>query len=195
MEEVFSITEPKSEHSLRSEAIVDVCRSRWELENRNAVLETEISEQATVTHELRERIQKMDYQQRDLLKGLAKIVDDCDDILQVEGLRLDSADPDDSLVQQARKWYRKVERNRQNLMDRLNVYGVTTRTPAGMPSPELDTIHSMIETNAVLEGEIVKILRPGLLWNGTVLRCSLVVVAATETQSEETMVPLRPFVG
>jgi molecular chaperone GrpE (heat shock protein) len=195
MEEVFSITEPKSERSVRAEAIVDMCRSRWELENRNAAIETEIGEQAALARDLRERINKMDYQQRELLKNLAKIVDDCDDTLQVEIFRLNDADPDDPIVRQARKWYRKVDRTRQNLMDRLNAYGVSTRNPVGIPSPDLDTIHSSMETDAIAPGEIVKVLRPGLLWNGTILRCSLVVVAAPETQTEETLPPLRPVAG
>ena len=178
MEEVFAVTEPRSARSPRAEAMVDICRSRWELENRNAALESDLSEQSAISTELRERIHKMDYQQREFLKNLAKVVDDCDDILQVESPRLSSGDPDDPVIRQAHKWYRKVERTRQNLMERLNSYGVSTRSPAGMPSADLDTIHSTIETDAAAPGEIVKVLRPGLLWHGAVLRCSLVVVSA-----------------
>src|SRR5947209_8612610 len=113
MEEVFDVTESKSERSPRTEAVVDLCRSRWELESRNAALEAEIGEQTAVARELRERFNKVDYQQRELLKGLAKVVDDCDDTLQVESLRLNGADPDDPVIRQARKWYRKVDRTRQ----------------------------------------------------------------------------------
>ena len=195
MKEVFDITEPKSERSPRAEAVVDLCRSRWELESRNSALEAEISEQTAVARELRERLNQIDYQQRDLLKNLAKVVDDCDDTLQVESLRLNGADPDDPAVRQARKWYRKIDRTRQNLMERLNAFGVTTRNPVGMPSPDLDTIHSTMETDAIAPGEIVKVLRSGLLWNGTILRCSLVVVAAGEALTEETEPPLRPVAG
>jgi molecular chaperone GrpE (heat shock protein) len=196
MKEIFIVTEPKSDSSSRAEAMLELARSRWELENRTATLEAEIGEQTEVARELRERIHRLDYQQRELLKNLASVVDDCDDTLQVEALRLNGGDPDDPAVQQARKWYRKIERLRQSIMDRLSGYGVSMRNPVGMPSPDLDTIHSTIETDALAPGEIVKVLRPGLLWNGTILRCSLVVVAALcEPETEETLPPLRSSVG
>ena len=193
MDDVFAITEPKTDRSAREETLLEMCRSRWELQNRALELEAELQGMDGVARELRDKINKADFQQRELLKNLAKIVDECDDILQVESLRLTGANPDDPAVRQARKWYRKVERTRQNLMDRLNSYGVQTRNPVGMPSPDLDTIHSSIETDTMPAGEIFKVLRCGLIWNGTILRCSLVSVAQPcEVFTEETQPPLRP---
>jgi molecular chaperone GrpE (heat shock protein) len=193
LEDVFAITESKSDRSAREESLLEICRSRWELQNRTAELEAELRGMEGITRDLRDKISKADFQQRELLKNLAKIVDECDDILQVEGLRLTGADPDDPAARLTRKWYRKVERTRQNLMDRLNSYGVTTRNPVGKPSPDLDTIHNAVETDSIPAGEIVKVLRCGLLWNGTILRCSLVSIAQPcEMFSEETQPPLRP---
>jgi molecular chaperone GrpE (heat shock protein) len=178
MKDAFEVVESGSNGPTRMEAILDVCRSRWELENRTAALEGEISEQTAVARELREHAEETDRRQRELLRGIAKIVDDCDDILQVEGLRLSDADPEDPVHRQVRRWYQRIEQMRAGLMARLTDYGVTARNPVGLPSPELDTVHGVIETDAIPAGEIVKVLRSGLLWNGSVLRCSLVVVAA-----------------
>jgi molecular chaperone GrpE (heat shock protein) len=196
LEDIFAITEPKYDRPSPQDSLLELCRSRWDLQNRNVHLEAEIRELNLIAHDLREKINRWDLQQRELLKNLAKIVDECDDILQVETLRLHGAELDDPATRQTRKWVRKVERTRQNLMDQLSSHGVAARNPVGVPSPDLDTIHGTIETDAVPPGEIVKVLRSGLLWNGTILRCSLVTIAVPcEKASEETQPPQRPQAG
>lgn len=184
MDSVFSVTERPSERLARA-ALIETCRSRWELEKRVSALESELGERAAAERELRDKLAKMNYQQRDLLNGLARIVDDCDDILQVERVRIGGARAEDASVLHSKKWYRRIERIRVNLIDRLDCCGVTVHIPAGMPSPDLDRIHSTIETDAVPPGEIVRVLRTGLLWNGSVLRGSLVIVAAPRDPNDE----------
>ncbi len=159
-------------------ALIEICRSRWELQKRVSALEAELSEQTAVARELRERIATSDCQQRELLKGIAMIVDDCDDILQIETVRFREADAEDPAARQSRKWHRRLDRIRARLVNRLEAYGVTVRNPVGTPQPDLDRIHSSIKSDAVSPGGIIKVLRKGLLWNGSVLRSSLVVVAA-----------------
>lgn len=185
MEEMFIVTEPKSAAALRTEELVRVYRSRWELENRTEELEARVREQTAAMRELRDRLAKAEFQQREMLKGIARVVDDCDDTLQVESSRVSSADPDDPALRQGRKWSRRVERIRANLAACLDGNGVTLRSPSGLPDPELDRIHSVQVTDAAPAGEIIDVLRPGILWNGAALRCSLVVVAAPPDRPEE----------
>ena len=179
MNPVFEITESKlpTKYSTR-DAIVEMLRNSWVLENRATQLEAEVSGLDGMTRELRDRADRSDYQQRELLKNLAKVVDECDDLLSAEAIRIENMNPDDPSVQQSRKWCRRIERTREHLMDRLRSYGVTSRSPVGLPNPDLDTVYGIEETDSVPPGEIVKVQRPGLLWNGTVLRCSVVTLAA-----------------
>ncbi len=179
MEDVFVITESKlpTKHSTR-DAIVEMLRNSWVLEIRANQLETEVSGLDDMTRELRDRADRSDYQQRELLKNLAKVVDECDDLLSAEAIRIENLNPDDSTIQTSQKWCRRIERTREHLMDRLRGYGVASRSPIGLPNPDLDTVYGIEETNSVPPGEIVKVQRPGLLWNGTVLRCSVVILAA-----------------
>lgn len=179
MEDMFIVTEAKSNSAVRTEELVRVYRSRWELENRAAALEAEVRDQTSLARDLRARLATLDYQQRELLKGISKILVDCDDTLHVESSRLRGAHPDDPAVRQSRKWNRRVERIRANLAACLTSHGVSMHSPDGVPNPDLDTIHSALQTDAVTPGEIVEVLRPGMLWNGSLLRYSLVVVAAT----------------
>ena len=179
IDSAFEITERKvSTKNSTKEAIVEMLRNRWVLENRAVQLESEVNGLDGMTRELRDRADRSDYQQRELLKNLAKVVDECDDLLSAEALRTDSAAAEDPAVLQSRKWCRRIERTREHLMERLKSYGVTTRNPVGVPNPDLDTVYGIEETAAVAPGDVVKILRAGLLWNGTVLRCSVVLIAA-----------------
>lgn len=185
MEEAFSVTEARSHHPAHKEAIVDACRARWDLESRLELLETSLVEQASIIRDLREKLNEADFQQRELLKGIATVVDDCDEILRVEEMRLAGADADGDVGRLALKWFRRLERTRGNLAERLREYGVSARSPVGAPSPDADTIHSTLETDATPAGEIVSVLRTGLLWKGSILRCSLVVIA--EPKEKETL--------
>jgi molecular chaperone GrpE (heat shock protein) len=177
MDSTVSITEREVARPAHA-ALVEICRSRWELQRRVSALESEVDEQAAVARELREKIAKMDCQHRDLLKDIAKIVDDCDDMLQIESKRLIASQSEDLDGRQSSRCCRRLERTRASLMDRLTSQGVSVRNPVGKPNAELDRLHSTVETEAHEPGEIVKVLRTGLLWKGSVLRSSLVVVSA-----------------
>ena len=178
MEETFCITESAAARPARAEAMVGLLRQRWELESRNAVLEAELREQRAAATGLRERLARMEYESRELIKSLGRVLDDCDDTLAIEGVMLRAADTDSLCVRQEHKWRRRVERIRARVLDRLQAHGISVRVPSGKPSPELDTIHVRIETGDAPAGEIVKVLRSGLIWRGSALRCALVVVAA-----------------
>ncbi len=181
MDDVFTITEKKAAATNSTkDSIIEMMRERWALENHANALQAQVSGLDDMARELRERADRTDFNQRELLKNLAKVVDECDDLLNVEANRLVGADPEDPVVQQSKKWRRKLERTREHLMERLKSYGVTTRMPVGAPNPDLDTVYGVEESNAAPPGEVLKVMRAGLLWNGTVLRCSLVTVAAPE---------------
>ncbi len=185
MEDTFTVTELKSHSAVRAEELVRVHRSRWELENRVAALEAEAREQADDARDLRARLAAVEFQQRELLKGVVKLADDCDDTLKLGNMQLSAADPEGAAARQDRKWRRRVERIRSNVEACLAANGVSLRTPAGVPDPELDTIHSRLDTDAVPQGEVVEVLRPGILWNESLLRYSLVVVASPPDLSAE----------
>jgi len=178
MKETYAAAGPKIDHALRRQVVTQLCRDRWALEIRNIALESELREQRAQNRELQERLTRIDYQQRELLKGLASIVDDCDDALHVESLLERVNSTNTTIAAPSKNWRRRLERIRNSLMARLTAYGVSVRTPSGTPRADLDAIHSVTEAADVPPGEVVCVLQPGLLWNGSVLRSSQVTVAA-----------------
>jgi molecular chaperone GrpE (heat shock protein) len=211
LNDIFEITETKRDLSSYREKQMETYRGLWELKQRIEALEADaadrkeflsepgketaaiLAEKETLSaalQEQRDQSVRMDYQQRELLKGLARIVDECDDLIRSQTNRLANADPEDPATRVGQTWLRRLTNTRTNLMERLNQYGVFERTPVGFPNPDLDTIHSTVETDEVPPGEVVETLRCGLLWNGTILRYSEVVIAAPcSAVSEETAPP------
>lgn len=183
MEETFCVTGPRLTNALSTQELISVYRDRWVLVNRVAALEAALREQADVTRELRARLSAAEFQQRELLMKVALVTEDCGDTIRLEAAQLNGADPIGPAVRIGRRWHRRVERIQAKLESCLSAQGISLRVPKGAPNPELDVPHSFQETNAAPPGEIVEVLRPAILWNGSLLRNSIVIVAVPHDPS------------
>lgn len=180
MDDPFEVTEHQRPSYSREESLRELCQQLWEarqtidsLENKVLELEGKVQEQAFL-------LRRQQDKESAFLKEIASVVDECDDTLHIEEARLSVANPEDPATIQSRKWFRKVDRVRWKLMDALSFTGVSLRMPSGKPDLEMDAIHSVAYQLDTPDGEIVRVLRPGLLWNSNLLRHALVVVSASD---------------
>ncbi|HLJ57787.1 MAG TPA: nucleotide exchange factor GrpE [Chthonomonadaceae bacterium] len=176
----MSETAPRARQSaysrVRTDELIQIHRSRWELAQRVAELEAEARRQSAVARQMAERAADAEYRQRELLKAIASAVDDCEDALRIAAAR--QAGLVDAAGRQDGRWQRRFARLRGSLAACLQRSGVSYRVPSGLPAADFDAVHSALPTGAVPVGEIVEVLRPGIVWNNRPLRLALVVVAA-----------------
>jgi molecular chaperone GrpE (heat shock protein) len=119
---------------------------------------------------LRHEMDRLDEQVRAVLLDLAQLAEEYDPL--IARARRGGQDP------LPETWLRRFERIAGILERTLARHHVTVRQPAGRPQPGLDEVTEHVPAPpGVAPGEIVEIVKTGLLWRGQALRRAQVVVA------------------
>lgn len=139
---------------------------------------------------LRNRLQHQDLKQaqelskaKNFLQALIAAMENrCEELIKAERRRLEGAD-DRSQGEAEKKWLRRVQRIQEAFTNTLAAYGVTRFEPTGLALPDRDEIRDREPSPEHEPGTILRIVAPGYLWQGEVLRPAQVVVCAGETHS------------
>lgn len=110
------------------------------------------------------------YDTRALLLGIADRVDKAQGLLRAAQRR----GPQEGVPA---VWIARIERLERAMAGLAQDAGLIVRRPLGHPQPGVDEIVDTIDSDSVPSGEIVEVLREGLLWRGEVLRRAEVTVA------------------
>lgn len=131
------------------------------------------------------REKTLDYEQdlskeKKFLLGLIEAMENrCMELIQAERRRLAEAEAACPDPEETRKWLRRVERIQEAVTDILTDYEITRFEPAGLAVPGRDEILDRDEPGLGQEpGTILRVVAPGYLWRGGVLRPAQVVVSA-----------------
>jgi molecular chaperone GrpE (heat shock protein) len=155
IDEAPRLTQPLALDSL-SEAIALLLRQNHEL--RQELMQSRSASSSAL------------YETRALLLAVAERVDQAHNLARAVQRRASAEGMSDT-------WVGRIERFERAMASLATDAGLTPRRPAGQPQPGVDEVVEIVDGEGIPSGEIVEVVREGLLWRGEVLRRAEVTVA------------------